>query len=72
MEGIIILSNIGSASKKYSVYQGDIEIAWFHLEKTAEEFLVSYKINSVFENFTLFCLWASSNFFSIRRLFFFF
>lgn len=49
MEHITILSNIGSASKKYSVYQGNVEIAWFHLEKNAEEFLVSYKINSVFE-----------------------
>lgn len=49
MERITILSNIGSASKKYSVYRGDIEIAWFHFEKQGEEFLVSYKINSGFE-----------------------
>lgn len=49
MERIILLSNIGSASKKYSVYQGDIEIAWFHLEKSAEDFLISSKVNSRFE-----------------------
>ncbi len=49
MERITILSNIGSASKKYSVYQGDLEIAWFHLERQGAEFLASYKINSAFE-----------------------
>lgn len=49
MERIIILSNIGSASKKYSVYQDDKEIAWFHFEKQNEEFIVSTKIFSTFE-----------------------
>ncbi len=49
MERIKILSNIGSASKKYSVYQGDIEIAWFHFEKNGDDFVVSYKIHSKFE-----------------------
>lgn len=49
MERITIVSNIGSASKKYSVYQGGLEIAWFHFEKQGEEFLASYKINSGFE-----------------------
>lgn len=49
MESIIILSNIGSASKKYSVYQKDIEIAWFHFEKNGDEFVCSSKIYSVFE-----------------------
>jgi len=55
MEHITILSNIGSASKKYSVYQDTLEIAWFHLEKQGEEFLASYKINSCFQKkyFTL-------------------
>ena len=49
MERIIILSNIGSASKKYSVYQEDKEVAWFHFEKQNEEFIVSTKIFSTFE-----------------------
>ena len=49
MERIKILSNIGSASKKYSVYQNDIEIGWFHFEKQKEEFFASYKIRSKFE-----------------------
>jgi acetate kinase len=49
MENIIILSNIGSASKKYSVYRGDFEIAWFHFEKQREDFICSFKIQSVFE-----------------------
>lgn len=49
MDQIIILSNIGSASKKYSVYQDSIEVAWFHFEQTGEEFLCSYKINAQFE-----------------------
>ena len=49
MERIIILSNIGSASKKYSVYQNDKEIAWFHFEKQDAEYIVSSKIYSSFE-----------------------
>lgn len=49
MEKIILLSNIGSASKKYSIYLEDDEIAWFHFEKMGDEFLCSYKINSAFE-----------------------
>lgn len=49
MDSLIIISNIGSASKKYSVYQRDIEIAWFHFEKNGEEFVCSFKIDSVFE-----------------------
>jgi acetate kinase len=49
MENFIILSNIGSASKKYSVYQGEIEVAWFHFEKVGENFLCSSKVYSVFE-----------------------
>jgi acetate kinase len=49
MERIIILSNIGSASKKYSVYQDDKEIAWFHFEKQDAEYIVSLKIHSSFE-----------------------
>lgn len=49
MERIIILSNIGSASKKYSVYQDDFEIAWFHFEKNGGDFILSHKIKSVFE-----------------------
>jgi acetate kinase len=49
MESIIILSNIGSASKKYSVYRGNVEIAWFNFEKHGEEFLCSSKIHSIFE-----------------------
>lgn len=49
MDSIIILSNIGSASKKYSVYRENIEIAWFHFEKNGDEFVCSSKIHSVFE-----------------------
>lgn len=49
MDSIVILSNIGSASKKYSVYQGNIELAWFHFEKDKNECVCSSKINSVFE-----------------------
>lgn len=49
MERINILSNIGSASKKYSVYQEDKEIAWFHFEKQSNEHIVSFKIHSAFE-----------------------
>lgn len=53
MERIIILSNIGSASKKYSIYQGDTEIAWFHLERQGVEFISSYKVNTRFEKNTI-------------------
>ncbi len=49
MEKLIILSNIGSASKKYSVYRGDLEVAWFHFEKDGPNFLSSSKINFIFE-----------------------
>jgi len=49
MEKITILSNIGSASKKYSVYRGNVEIAWFNFEKHGDEFLCSSKIHSIFE-----------------------
>lgn len=49
MDSIIILSNIGSASKKYSVYQENVEIAWFHFEKNGDEFVCASKIHSVFE-----------------------
>ncbi len=49
MEQIKILSNIGSVSKKYSVYRDNVEIAWFHYEKSGEDFLCSYKIGSGFE-----------------------
>ncbi len=49
MEKINILSNIGSASKKYSVYSNDIEIAWFHIEKQNTGHVVSYKVEHAFE-----------------------
>ncbi len=49
MESIIILSNPGSASKKYSVYQNNIEVAWFHFEKQDGEFVCSYKIVNIFQ-----------------------
>lgn len=49
MERIIILSNLGSTSKKYSVYKNNIECAWFHIEKKDTEYICSYKIQSQFE-----------------------
>lgn len=49
MESIIILSNPGSASRKYSIYQEGREIAWFHFEKQADEFVCSYKIINIFQ-----------------------
>ncbi|MEY4440399.1 MAG: acetate kinase [Candidatus Parcubacteria bacterium] len=49
MERIIILSNIGSASKKYSVYQDDVEIGWFHFEPQDEGYILSFKIKNAFE-----------------------
>lgn len=49
MERVIILSNPGSASKKYSVYQEGVEIAWFHLEETGDGYMCSCKIFSTFE-----------------------
>ncbi len=49
MEKIIILSNPGSASKKYSIYQDDIEIAWFHIEKISSGYTCSQKVGTTFE-----------------------
>lgn len=49
MEKIIILSNIGSTSKKYSIYKDNKESAWFHIEKNGEEFICSSKVTSFFE-----------------------
>lgn len=49
MEKIIILSNLGSTSKKYSIYKDDIESAWFHIEKVGNEFICSSKISTFFE-----------------------
>lgn len=49
MAGIIILSNPGSASKKYSVYREGVEAAWFHFEKTQKEYVCSYKVVTTFE-----------------------
>ena len=49
MAGIIILSNPGSASKKYSVYREGVEAAWFHFEKDGKKFACSSKIVTMFE-----------------------
>lgn len=49
MEKIHIISNPGSASKKYSVYKDDTEIAWFHFEMDNDECICSYKIERSFE-----------------------
>jgi acetate kinase len=49
MEKIIILSNLGSTSKKYSIYKNNIECAWFAIEKKENEYICSSKINSQFE-----------------------
>lgn len=49
MAGIIILSNPGSASKKYSVYQEGAEMAWFHFEKAGKDYVCSYKVVTAFE-----------------------
>jgi acetate kinase len=49
MDNIIILSNPGSASKKYSVFQNDTEVCWFHFEKQSTEYVCSYKILNTFE-----------------------
>lgn len=49
MEKIIILSNLGSTSKKYSIYKNTTECAWFHIEKFGDTFVCSSKINSFFE-----------------------
>lgn len=49
MESIIILSNPGSASKKYSVYQSNIEVAWFHFERQEGRFVCSYKVVNIFQ-----------------------
>jgi acetate kinase len=49
MEKIIILSNLGSTSKKYSVYKNDEESSWFHIEKASDQFICSSKIATTFE-----------------------
>ena len=49
MEQIIIISNIGSTSKKYSVYFNNAEYAWFHFEKIGDEAMLSSKLHSRFE-----------------------
>ncbi len=49
MERIIILSNPGSASKKYSIYREGVEVAWFHLEAMDGGYMCSCKIVSTFE-----------------------
>lgn len=49
MERIILVSNIGSTSKKYSIYKENVEYAWFHFEQTGDEFHLSYKIEAHFE-----------------------
>lgn len=49
MAGIIILSNPGSASKKYSVYREGVEAGWFHFEKSEGGYMCSCKVVSAFE-----------------------
>jgi acetate kinase len=49
MAGIIILSNPGSASKKYSVYREGVEAAWFHFEKAEKGYVCSCKAVTTFE-----------------------
>lgn len=45
----ILIINIGSASKKYSVYDGMDELIFFHFEKSGEEFLLTIKGSGRFE-----------------------
>lgn len=45
----ILIINIGSASKKYSVYDGMEELVFFHFEKSADEFLLTIKGKGRFE-----------------------
>jgi len=49
MEKIIIVSNPGSASKKYAIYQFDEQIAWFHFEKINTDFVCSQKVRNSFQ-----------------------
>jgi acetate kinase len=49
MEGIVLLSNPGSASKKYSVYSSGVEVGWFHFEKDAGTYSCSFKVVTAFE-----------------------
>lgn len=45
----ILIINIGSASKKYSVCEGTEELVFFHFEKDGEKFLLNVKGKSKFE-----------------------
>jgi acetate kinase len=45
----ILIINIGSASKKYSVYDGMDEVIFFHFEKSGEGFILSVKTEGKFE-----------------------
>ncbi len=45
----ILVINIGSASKKYSVYDGIDELVFFHFEKNFNKFILSIKSQNGFE-----------------------
>lgn len=45
----ILIINIGSASKKYSVYDGMDELIFFHFEKSAKEYVLTVKGQGRFE-----------------------
>jgi acetate kinase len=48
MQSKILVINIGSASKKYALYDGLDEIIFFHFEKLNEKEILSIKSDSVF------------------------